>query len=118
MAYKPIIIDRQNLTIMGVQFPDLQTLESAAVGIGTDMFDRYARFNSWDSAREVFTFDEMKQVKISILNIEVQKDIAAIFKAYAARRNIAEKIKVQVKAMCSVLVSGVVEEERYEEADI
>ena len=41
MAYKPIEIDRQNLTIMGVQFSDLDTLNSAANAIGSNMFEGF-----------------------------------------------------------------------------
>jgi putative transcriptional regulator len=41
MPYKPIPIDRDNLSIMGVQFPDLETLNSAADAIGTNMFEGY-----------------------------------------------------------------------------
>jgi len=41
MAYKPIEIDRQNLTIMGVRFSDLDTLNSAANTIGSNMFEGF-----------------------------------------------------------------------------
>jgi len=41
MAYKPIEVDRQNLTIMGVQFPDLAALNSAANAIGSNMFEGF-----------------------------------------------------------------------------
>ena len=41
MAYKPIEVDRQNLTIMGVRFPDLDTLNSAANAIGSNMFEGF-----------------------------------------------------------------------------
>jgi hypothetical protein len=39
MAYKPIEIDRTNLTLMGVSFPDLETLEGVAFGVGSNMFE-------------------------------------------------------------------------------
>ena len=41
MSYIPLIIDRQSLTIMGVQFPDIETLEIAAEAIGSNMFEGY-----------------------------------------------------------------------------
>jgi len=41
MAYKPIEIDRQNLTIMGIKFSDLDTLNSAANAIGSNMFEGF-----------------------------------------------------------------------------
>jgi putative transcriptional regulator len=39
MAYKPIEVNRENLTIMGVPFPDMETLESAAQALGTNIFE-------------------------------------------------------------------------------
>ena len=39
--YKPIQIDRENLTIMGVSFPDLATLNSTANAIGSNMFEGF-----------------------------------------------------------------------------
>jgi putative transcriptional regulator len=41
MSYKPIEVDRKNLTIMGVPFPDLTALESAANAIGSNMFEGF-----------------------------------------------------------------------------
>jgi putative transcriptional regulator len=41
MVYKPIEVDRKNLTIMGVRFPDLDTLNSAANAIGSNMFEGF-----------------------------------------------------------------------------
>ena len=39
--YKPIEVDREQLTIMGVKFPDLKTLESTAYGIGSNMYEGF-----------------------------------------------------------------------------
>jgi putative transcriptional regulator len=39
--YSPIDIDRKNLTIMGVRFPDLKTLDSTASAIGSNMFEGF-----------------------------------------------------------------------------
>jgi hypothetical protein len=39
--YKTIEIDRKNLTIMGVQFSDITTLENTANAIGTNMFEGF-----------------------------------------------------------------------------
>ena len=36
--YKAIDIDREKLTIMGVQFSDIKSLESTANAIGTNLF--------------------------------------------------------------------------------
>ena len=39
--YKTIEIDRTNLTIMGVQFSNLKSLENTANAIGTNMFEGF-----------------------------------------------------------------------------
>ncbi len=39
--YKPIDIDREKLTLMGVKFSDLKSLESTANAIGSNMFEGY-----------------------------------------------------------------------------
>jgi putative transcriptional regulator len=41
MAYSPIEIDRNALTIMGVSFSDRETLENAASAIGSNMFEGF-----------------------------------------------------------------------------
>jgi len=41
MAYAPIAINRDSLTIMGVPFPDLAMLESTAAAIGSNMFEGF-----------------------------------------------------------------------------
>lgn len=39
--FNTIEIDRNNLTIMGVKFSDLKTLESTANAIGSNMFEGF-----------------------------------------------------------------------------
>ncbi len=77
-----------------------------AIWLKRDEFDRYARYNSWGSARENFTFDEMKEVKIPIPDISVQREIVNIHKCYIERQRIAEALKEQLKNICPVLIRG------------
>lgn len=73
-------------------------------------FDRYARFNSWGSARETFNFEDMCDVEIPIPDISVQKAIADIFTAYNTRNQINEHLKAQIKNICPILIRGAIEE--------
>ena len=41
MPYAPIVINRNNLTIMGVPFPNLEILENTAYAIGSNMFEGF-----------------------------------------------------------------------------
>lgn len=73
-------------------------------------FDRYARFHSWGSARETFTWEDLIQVKIPIAEIEIQKDIVDIFNVYKERKYINESLKQQIKDICPILIKGSIEE--------
>jgi putative transcriptional regulator len=39
--YKPIQIDRERLTMMGVSFPNLETLNSVSNAIGSNMYEGF-----------------------------------------------------------------------------
>jgi putative transcriptional regulator len=41
MPYTPIVIDRDNMTIMGVSFPSLEAWENTAAAIGSNMFEGF-----------------------------------------------------------------------------
>lgn len=77
-------------------------------------FDRYARFHSWGSARETFTWDDLIKVRIPIADINIQKDIVDIFTVYKERKEINEKLKAQIKDICPILIKGSIEEARKE----
>ena len=72
-------------------------------------FDRYARFNSWGSAREVFTMDDMNDVAIPIPDITVQHEIVNIHKCFIERQRIATQLKEQLNALCPILIKGSLE---------
>ena len=69
-------------------------------------FDRYARFNSWGSAREVFTMEDMKEVAIPIPDISVQRQIVSIHRCYIERQRIAEQLKERLNTICPILMRG------------
>ena len=73
-------------------------------------FDRYARFHSWGSARETFTWDDLINVKIPIADMEKQKAIADIYTVYKTRKRINNRLKEHIKNMCPILIKGSLEE--------
>lgn len=73
-------------------------------------FDRYARFHSWGSARENFSFNDMCQVEIPIPAIEIQKSIVEIYEVLQTRKKILEQIKNQIKRICPILIKGSLDE--------
>ena len=73
-------------------------------------FDRFARFNSWGSARETFDWAEMCNVKLPIPDIKIQEAIVTIYHTLETRKRINEQLKESIKPLCPVLMKGVVEE--------
>ena len=73
-------------------------------------FDRYARFHSWGSARETFTWNDLIKVEIPIVDISIQKSIVDIYSVYKERKEINEKLKAQIKNICPILIKGSIEE--------
>lgn len=89
--------------------------EYLAMWLSRKEFDRYARFNSWGSARENFSFDDMCNVEIPIPSIEIQQSIVDIYKVYLQRKEINERLKEQIKSICPILIKGSLEEARKKE---
>lgn len=67
-------------------------------------FDRYARYNSWGSARETFDWSEMKRVRITVPPLTVQKSIVAIYHALESRKALNERLKNTIKDISPVLI--------------
>ena len=78
--------------------------------LGRSEFDRYARFNSWGSARETFDWPEMCNVEVPIPDISIQKSITDIYSVYNQRKRIAEKMREKIKSICPVLIQGAIRE--------
>ena len=71
-------------------------------------FDRYARFNSWGSAREVFSFEDMKRCRIPLPPIEVQQAIVNIYKCANEAKQIAEEADRLSREVCPALLQHVI----------
>lgn len=81
-----------------------------AMWLSRKEFDRYARYNSWGSARENFSFEDMRNVEIPIPDIAIQKAISEIYAVYVQRKGINEKLKAQIRDICPILIKGSLEE--------
>ena len=86
--------------------------EYLAMWFSRKEFDRYARFHSWGSARETFTWEDMCEVEVPIPDISIQQSIVNIYKVYQERKEINEKLKQQIKDICPILIKGSIEEAR------
>jgi len=63
-------------------------------------FDRYARFNSWGSAREAFSWDDMCDIDIELPDIEVQQKYVDIYNAMLDNQRVYESGLEDMKLVC------------------
>lgn len=110
-TYKKKLVVSPIYTVFCVN-KDILLPEYLAVWLSRTEFDRYARFHSWGSARENFSFEEMKEVSIPIPDLDVQRAIVDIHEVYKHRKAINEKLKERIKDICPILIKGAVEESK------
>lgn len=67
-------------------------------------FDRYARFNSWGSARETFTFVDMRRVRIPLPPLSVQQAIVNIYNSANEAKKIAAEADRMSREVCPTLI--------------
>lgn len=67
-------------------------------------FDRYARFNSWGSARETFDRTELCRVSIPLLPLEVQQSIVNLYHCIEEAKKIASEARAQLQTLCPALI--------------
>ena len=71
-------------------------------------FDRYARFNSWGSAREAFSFDDMKRTEIPLPPLDVQRAIVNIYKCANEAKQIAAEADRLSREVCPALLQHII----------
>lgn len=77
-----------------------------------NIFAQKVLFNSFGSSTLVFGIEDLGQVEIPVPDIETQKSISDIYKIYKERCAISEKLKLQIKNICPILIKGSIEEGR------
>jgi len=74
MAFKPIFVNRENLTFCDVKFPDVETLDKTANAIGSNMFEG---FEPTPKGVEIIRDYVMGKIKLSDL-IHIVKERAYV----------------------------------------
>lgn len=104
----PVVVSSVD-KVFGSKDENVLDLQYLSLFLSRKEFDRYARFNSWGSAREVFTMDDMNDVEIPIPDIKVQQEIVNIHKCYIERQRIAAQLKEKLNILCPILIKGSIE---------
>lgn len=67
-------------------------------------FDRYARANSWGSAREYFWFEDMEAIEITLPSVEIQQKFVDVYKAMLANQKCYESGLSDLKLTCDAYI--------------
>lgn len=77
-------------------------------------FDRYARFNSWGSARETFDWNDFCDIKIELPSIEIQNKYVAIYKAMQDNLKVYQSKLDDLKLVCDAYIEKLKKKYGYE----
>ena len=67
-------------------------------------FDRYARFNSWGSARETFSWEDMCDIDIELPDITIQRKYVDVYNAMLANQRSYEQGLEDLKLVCDAYI--------------
>lgn len=67
-------------------------------------FDRYARFNSWGSAREAFSWDDMCDIEIDLPPLPIQQKYVDVYNAMLANQRAYETGLEDLKLVCDAYI--------------
>lgn len=87
-------------TVFRVKEPELLSSEFLFMYFNRPEFDRFARYNSWGSARETFSWDDMCDIEIDLPPLHIQEKYVAIYKAMLANQKAYENGLEDLKLTC------------------
>ena len=79
---------------------DIITSEYLFLYFNRAEFDRYARANSWGSAREYFWFEDMEDIEIQLPDLPTQQKYVDIYNAMVANQQAYERGLEDLKLTC------------------
>ena len=90
-------------TVFKVKRKDLLDSRFLFMFFNRPEFDRYARFNSWGSARETFSWEDMCDIDIDLPPLSVQQKYVDIYNAMVANQQCYERgledLKISIDAL-------------------
>lgn len=74
-------------------------------------FDRFARFNSWGSARETFDWADLCDVKIPIPDIKEQRKFVALYNGLMTNQKVYENSLADLQLICDTYIENLIKTE-------
>lgn len=86
--------------VFAISKPDELSSDYLFIYFNRPEFDRYARFNSWGSAREMFSWDDMCDIDIDLPPLPIQQKYADVYNAMLANQKAYETGLEDLKLVC------------------
>lgn len=67
-------------------------------------FDRYSRYNSWGSARETFSWEDMCDIEMELPSIDIQQKYVDVYNAMVANQQCYERGLEDLKFTCDAYI--------------
>lgn len=91
-------------TVFFVTRKDLLLSDYLFIYFNRPEFDRYSRFNSWGSARETFSWEDMCDMDIELPSIEIQQKYVDVYNAMLANQQSYERGLDDLKLTCDAYI--------------
>ena len=94
-------------TIFHITHPEILNSDYLFMFFYRPEFDRYARFNSWGSARETFSWEDMCDMQITLPPLAAQQKAVAVYNALKANLAAYEQGLEDLKLVCDGFIDTV-----------
>jgi len=74
-------------------------------------FDRYARYHSWGSSTELFSWDDMCEVEIPIPDVDTQRKYVAIYNGLMKNKKAYEQSLDDLQLICDTYIEDLIKRE-------
>ncbi|MDK6295186.1 restriction endonuclease subunit S [Gardnerella swidsinskii] len=92
--------------VFKVNRTDLLSSDFLYIYFNRPEFDRYSRFNSWGSARETFSWDDMCDMDIDLPPLAIQQKYVNVYNAMVANQKAYERGLDDLKLTCDALIDN------------
>ncbi len=91
-------------TVFKVASPEIISSEFLFMYFNRPEFDRYSRYNSWGSARETFSWDDMCDIEIDLPPLHIQKKYVSVYKSMLDNQKAYETGLEDLKLVCDATI--------------
>ena len=103
---KDTYIVSSSYVVFSIKRTDLLNSDYLFMYFNRPEFDRYARFNSWGSARETFDWDTLCNIDIELPDLPTQQKYVDVYNAMLANQQSYERGLDDLKLTCDALIDN------------